>query len=146
MRSPPAKAIAEEESRHSSRDGIPDPEIDVRIEGRDDLLGIARDARHHDLTRSRLLQGRRLGHGEDLAVVEELIEEDAPLGQLEGLDPDAEPGAHLFEDAVHATAQEPARARDEKPIHHRPERERRQHQERPERQRDQTRGRVKRTS
>ena len=130
-----AEAHAIEGLHRTPGDVIGDAEIGVGVEGRDDLAGVALHLPAQHLARRAGGLSLRVDRLHDLGVVAELVDEDPAPGLLEGRDLQLQPRVDLFDHAVEAAAQEPARARHQDAVERGPERERADHAEDPERDR-----------
>lgn len=98
-----------ERARRGARNAVAPAEVDVGVERRDDLLGVAPDALEDDFGAHTLFSGVALRRLEDPGVEEQPVDQRLMAGELERLDLDPEAAVELLHHALAAPAQHPAR-------------------------------------
>jgi len=121
---------------HTSGEPGSNPEVDVGVERRDDLLRIPPDLDHRHVVRHAVLQCVGLGRLHHLGVVHQSIDQDLTLGELEGLDPDVEVLADLVEDPLDPPPEKPPHAGHQQAVEGSPAREHDECEQQPKRHAD----------
>ena len=103
---------------------VPDPEVEPRVERRNDLARVAFDLAGQDLARRARLPGPALDRLHHPGVMGQQLDEDPAPGPMESGDPEVEPRVQLVDHALDPPPEEPAHARDEEPVENRPQHER----------------------
>ncbi len=132
-----AEPHAVEELRHPLREPVADPEIEVDVEGGDDLAGVALHPADQHLAGDPLLAGERVHRLDHRGVVDQAVDQHPPPGAVEGGDLQPQPGVQLVDDAVDPPPEIPADAGHQQPVERRPGGEQEQHDHQPEGEADQ---------
>ena len=106
---------------------VADPEVDVGVERRHDLAGVAVHALDEHVARHAALGDLLLHRREHALIARQAVEQGAPPGQLELRQLDLEARADLVHDAAHLAPEVPAHAGQQEPLERREQRQADEH-------------------